>query len=82
MAEIYFMPVCSNCGAILTRMVYIAAEAESVPYANDELYAPMNVEVHPRRCPRCNHRFTSILMPTQLPFRGYGSVARVPKEEC
>ena len=72
MAEIHFMPVCSNCGTILTDMVYVDAEAEPIPYANDDLYAPMYVEVHPRRCPRCNHIFSSILMPTKLPFRGYG----------
>ena len=73
MAEIHFMPVCSNCGTILPGIVYVDAEAEPIPYANYELYAPTYMEVHPRRCPRCNHIFSSILMPTKLPFRSYKS---------
>ena len=56
MAEIKFLPVCSNCGKIIYQ---------KIDYQHPDLFRH---EFTPAHCPHCWAMIESIMMPTRLPF--------------
>ena len=67
MAEIRFLPVCSNCGTIL--------KYREIEFGEDEfgsidayLFKANNGRIRPDQCPICGIVFDRIVMPTRLPF--------------
>lgn len=67
MAEIRFLPVCSNCGTIL--------KYREIEFGEDEfgsidayLFKANNGRISPNQCPICGIVFDRIVMPTRLPF--------------
>jgi hypothetical protein len=68
MASIDFLPVCSNCRAILDDQ-YISIEEEIVEIPiRAGLVGSCQYYVKPPQCPACGEYFVSITIPNQLPF--------------
>lgn len=57
-AYINFLPVCSRCRKIIDRTIGIDEMQYGVPYS----------DISPRVCPNCGAIFTTIHIPTRLPF--------------
>ena len=55
LSDIQFMPVCTKCGSVLYEDIDCIVE-DTIPHIN------------PRVCPTCGCPFTSITMPTKLPY--------------
>lgn len=68
MAEIYFLPVCTNCRTILDDQ-YISVEEEitKIP-VQEQVFGLKRCYIHPIMCPECHEPFTAISMPSKLPF--------------
>lgn len=65
MAEINFLPVCSNCRAILDdHEINVCATLTNV--ANTLMTAP-ETYIQPSRCPKCGEWFDQITIPRGLP---------------
>lgn len=67
MAEINFLPVCSNCRTILDDQLIDLAE--NVTLHGQPAYAVKDYSIVPRFCPKCREYFSSITMPTKIPFQ-------------
>ena len=67
--DILFVPVCGNCGMPVTDTV----DVERVFERDFETchVAGWNETVTPYKCKRCKTYFNHIIMPRQLPFKGY-----------
>lgn len=67
MAEINFLPVCSNCHKVLYDR-----EITVEKYVNNEVEPfPMKIpysQISPYKCRFCGEHFETVTMPTQLPF--------------
>lgn len=70
MADIEFLPVCSNCGQIIYEII-------DIEYSNNEIddcrpnknkYLFKESYITPFMCPYCNRQFTGIIIPSKLPF--------------
>ena len=59
MAEINFLPVCSNCKQIIHETIDYEEHADTYP----------SYTITPGVCPHCGERFDSITMPRRLPFK-------------
>lgn len=76
MAVIDFLPVCSKCHQVLWgEEIGVGERRETVKLQNvnnsDDkpvMYDYLNREVYPHRCPYCKEVFTSIAMPTDIPY--------------
>ena len=66
MAEINFLPVCSNCKKIILEEVNI--EYIDVWSLNEKLESREPI-VYPRICPYCRAYFDCITIPRTLPFK-------------
>lgn len=67
MAEIRFLPVCSECGEVIynTDISYEEAPCRSpLPQRMAFVYRG----ICPPMCPHCLARFDAIIIPTKLPF--------------
>ena len=76
MAEILFLPVCSECGEVLWDVDVAAAPmiVEEIGYTGYKHLAFPSPEyerdpVCPNMCKKCGAHFETIRMPTRLPFR-------------
>ena len=68
MAEINFLPVCSNCGRVLYGQE-IAIETDIID--NEVEALPLKIpysRITPWRCCYCGEVFEMVTMPTKLPF--------------
>lgn len=76
MATIDFLPVCSHCHQVLWgETIGVEERRETVklrridaPDDKPTMYDYLHRDVYPYRCPYCNEVFTSIAMPTDLPY--------------
>ena len=76
MADICFLPVCSECGEVLWD-VDVAAAPMIVKEVGDTGYKYLGFPdpeyerdpVSPNMCKKCGAHFETIRMPTRLPFR-------------
>lgn len=68
MADIVFLPVCSNCGNILLEDIIDYKEEESLIEFRKEPLAIRHKIIKPSRCCYCDTIFEAIKMPAQLPF--------------
>ena len=67
MAEINFLPVCSNCRTILDDQLIDFIEDE---IHNESPYVLLkNFHIVPKFCPKCKEYFSLITMPTELPVQ-------------
>lgn len=67
MAEINFVPVCSNCKKIITTTIDYTIDDEN-EYTTKNNYLIKQYQIKPYRCPYCGEHFEIITMPTKLPF--------------
>ena len=67
MADIRFLPVCSNCGTIL-KYREIEVYEEEFGRIDGYLFTANNGKISPDQCPICGIIFDKIIMPTRLPF--------------
>lgn len=65
MAEINFLPVCSNCKCILKEVDW---KTEEDVLSNAKQHYAKTHGIVPSCCQKCNAHFTRITMPTKLPF--------------
>ena len=69
MAEINFLPVCSNCH----RVLYDREIGVETDIINNEIEPlPMKIpysRITPWKCRYCGEPFETVTMPTKLPFR-------------
>lgn len=68
-ANINFLPVCSNCGRVLYDQD-VAVETDIID--NEVKPLPMKIPLSrltPGRCVYCGAIFETVTMPTKLPFR-------------
>ena len=70
MAKILFRPICSKCGKQIRRTIDC-----------HERYTIGEFRIDPMFCPECNEIFTSIEMPTTLPFDNNIVITFVQGEE-
>lgn len=68
MAEINFLPVCSNCN----KVIHGEIDYEEIDTMDIRLFIHKHWEITPRICPYCGEFFETITMPTKLPFRSAG----------
>lgn len=70
MAEIRFLPVCSNCRNVITEEIDWREDADYIPYGNNlNIFDGFKTHhIVPSICPHCNCIFTKITMPAKLPF--------------
>lgn len=71
MAEIKFLPVCSNCKRIIYETVdYGYPEFSDIDYIDDSKYIRISPKraISPNCCPYCDIHFDMIMMATELPF--------------
>lgn len=68
MAEINFVPCCSNCGVKIYDEVGVEYVDELPP--NDYLYR-RNERVYPHKCPFCGEFFDCITIPSKLPYQNF-----------
>ena len=72
MAEINFLPVCSNCNKVLRGETIDCEWHEDIlnnPKTKPVIKVAGNCyEITPYRCPFCDEYFETITIPTQLPF--------------
>lgn len=66
MAEINFLPVCSNCKKVI--LVEVNVEYVDVWSLNEKL-ANKEPIINPGICPYCRAYFDSITIPRTLPFK-------------
>lgn len=64
MAEINFLPVCSNCNKVISGNI----DCEEYERMDLSLAISMFYEITPRACPNCGEYFDRITMPQRLPF--------------
>lgn len=66
MAEIRFLPVCSNCN----RIIYETIDFEAAPYFGNKIkyIAAIPPYISPNDCPYCGEHFERVFMATELPF--------------
>ncbi len=64
MALIDFLPVCSKCHQVLWGEE-VGVEERDITL---DKYVNRSREVYPYRCPYCKDVFTSIVMPTDIPY--------------
>ena len=64
MAEINFLPVCSNCKKVILTEVGIAYVDDFVP--NHYLHERRQ-QVYPYHCPYCHEKFDLITLPKTIP---------------
>lgn len=67
MAAILFRPVCSKCDKQLHLLIDCKEEAIAIDNAPQSMYDE-DYRITPERCPYCGEYFTSIQMPTSVPF--------------
>ena len=68
MATIDFLPVCSNCHQVLWgETINVICDKELVDKGNS-IVGMLRTNVYPATCPHCRELFTSIAMPTYLPY--------------
>lgn len=69
MADIEFLPVCSNCGQIIYEIIDIEYSDEIDDCRpNKNKYLFKESYIMPFMCPYCKHQFTGIIAPSKLPF--------------
>lgn len=68
MADIVFLPVCSNCGNILLNDIIDYREEENLTEFRREPVIIHQKTIMPSQCRYCNAGFETINMPTTLPF--------------
>ena len=66
MAEINFLPVCSNCKKVI--LVEVNVEYVDVWSLNEKLASKEPI-IYPGICPYCGAYFDSITIPGTLPFK-------------
>ena len=67
MATIDFLPVCSKCHQILWgEEINVIYDKELID--KSKIMAMLNTNIYPATCPYCREPFTSIAMPTDLPY--------------
>lgn len=65
MAEIFFKPICTNCGNELCGVIdYVYEES----FVDPDPHMDKRGRVDPEYCPYCNEHFTCIKIPNSLPF--------------
>lgn len=69
MADIVFVPICSNCGL----PIYMDIEVEDLDYINSvglthESKILHHIQISPSVCPNCGEHFELVKMPTRLPY--------------
>lgn len=75
MAEIIFRPICSECKNLIFSNIDINYGSEELMYEeSDERYRKIHFMVDkptisPPFCPYCGAYFSSIQMPTKIPFK-------------
>lgn len=67
MAEIRFEPICSNCGKRIFGMISLDCIQATI-YSEPTKTYKRDQSISPCQCPYCGERFSSIVMPTQLPY--------------
>lgn len=67
MADILFMPVCSNCYKVLPCDIDYEEVVQPVTISKFEHIKRYNIT--PYSCPYCGEKFIRIEMPTRLPYR-------------
>ena len=65
MAEIRFLPVCSNCKRIITEEVCI----EEIARSGTHIFNFYERQIFPPKCKQCGANFDAIAILSQLPFR-------------
>ena len=71
MAEIRFLPVCSNCNRIIYETVDFSPPDLSYFENNIKYITELQRYISPNICPYCGEYFNRIVMPTELPFEPY-----------
>ena len=70
MAEIRFLPVCSNCNWIITEEVGIEETTRlGNPVFNFYEHNFYERQIFPCKCKQCGAYFDSIIIPSTLPFQ-------------
>lgn len=63
MAEIIFMPVCSNCKRIIfDKAIGFLPGIGNSSYSDDSVYDEIRLELRPGKCPYCNAPFDVLRM--------------------
>ena len=68
MADITFLPTCSNCGKVLWGKTIDILEERVVVHREEGLCTAKDRNIEPWECPKCRHVFDRIVIPTKLPF--------------
>ena len=68
MAEINFLPVCSECGNVLFGEEIDYEHIKDILDGERIILRHAVGIVHPTKCPKCNVVFSKITAPTRLPF--------------
>jgi len=64
MAEIRFMPVCTECKKIIFERI----DCNNMVWQKDTIRYCVNYQLTPYSCPNCGAIFEQIEIPTRLPF--------------
>ena len=67
LSEIHFLPVCTKCRTVINDTVNFEY-LDNVPDDSDRVVIPREYRISPHKCDKCGAVFTSIIIPTQLPF--------------
>ena len=67
MASILFRPICSKCGKQLHLLIDCKEETIAIDNSPQFMY-DKDYRITPECCPYCKEYFTSIQMPTSVPF--------------
>ena len=68
MAEINFLPVCSNCRELLDYEDIDCKQTFSLVETKSDMLKIPEYHVYPCMCPNCGERFETITIPKGLPF--------------
>lgn len=68
MATINFLPVCSNCHQVLWGVTVDVICHQELVHKDNSIVGMLRADAYPATCPYCREAFTSITMPTELPY--------------